>query len=123
MHEPFFMTQTEVRTRLQLRRRMLLQRYREELERVEEELASRDVELVERATEEWDAMVLSRLGDFDMRSIAALTDAIARVDAGVYGQCLVCGEAIAAARLEAVPETTTCLACAAAREQPLARTA
>ena len=90
---------------------------------MEEELASRDIELVERATEEWDATVLSKLGDVDMHAIIAVTEAIARVDAGTYGDCLGCGEAIGPARLEALPEAPTCIDCAARREQRLSRTA
>lgn len=62
-----------IRTCLVQRRRLLLNRYRSELERVEEELAARDIESVERATEEWDARVLSSLGDADIRSIVAVT--------------------------------------------------
>lgn len=102
---------------------MLLQRYRAELERVEEELAARDTEMVERAAEEWDALVLSRLGDCDMRSIAAVSDAMARIDAGTYGRCLDCNEMIARARLEAVPETSRCLDCSTENRQPAARSA
>lgn len=117
------MSNLEVRAHLLQRRRALLQRYREELERVEEELASRDIETVERATEEWDAGVLSRLGDVDMRSIVALTEAIARVDAGTYGHCVQCDQPIGPARLRALPEATTCISCASAAELPFARTA
>lgn len=117
------MSFNEIRARLLHRRRALLQRYREELERAEEELASRDIEIVERSSEEWDATVLSKLGDVDMRAIVAVTEAIARVDAGTYGNCLACGEAIGAARLEALPEAPTCIDCAAAREQPIVRSA
>ena len=117
------MTNIEVRARLTVRRRALLQRYREELERVEEELAARDVEIVERSAEEWDAVVLSKLGDVDMRSIVAVTEAIARVDNGTYGQCMICGDRIGAARLEALPEATKCIECAASREPLLSRTA
>jgi DnaK suppressor protein len=115
-------TQT-MRTKLLQHRRSLLQRYRAELERVEEELAARDIETVERATEEWDATVLSRLGDSDLRDIVAVTEAIARIDAGTYGTCTSCDGTIGRARLEARPEAATCIACASAAEQPFARTA
>ncbi len=116
-------TTPAIRARLLQRRRDLLQRYRAELERVEEELASRDIEVVERSTEEWDATVLSKLGDTDMRSIVAVTEAIKRLDAGAYGACLVCGESISKARLDALPEATTCIDCAKRAEHPIARTA
>jgi DnaK suppressor protein len=50
-------------------------------------------------------------------SLAALREeidtALARLDAGTYGTCEVCGEAIAPARLEALPWTASCVRCAA----------
>ena len=39
--------------------------------------------------------------------------AIARVEAGTYGVCEVCGAGIGAARLEALPAARTCIRCAA----------
>jgi len=36
---------------------------------------------------------------------------IARMDAGLYGRCEICGESIPAERLEAYPAATTCVAC------------
>jgi DnaK suppressor protein len=37
--------------------------------------------------------------------------AIERLDAGDYGVCVECGEAIAPARLRVMPEVTTCVRC------------
>jgi DnaK suppressor protein len=37
--------------------------------------------------------------------------AIERLDAGEYGVCVECGEAIAPARLRVMPEVTTCVRC------------
>lgn len=37
--------------------------------------------------------------------------ALERVDAGEYGLCVECGEGIAPARLQALPEVTTCVRC------------
>ncbi|WP_292860255.1 TraR/DksA C4-type zinc finger protein [Microbacterium sp.] len=39
--------------------------------------------------------------------------ALARIAAGTYGVCVVCGAGIPAGRLEARPFATTCVACAA----------
>jgi DnaK suppressor protein len=39
--------------------------------------------------------------------------ALARIDAGSYGQCDVCGGDIAPARLAALPTATRCITCAA----------
>ena len=42
-------------------------------------------------------------------------DALERLDAGTYGTCTNCGKPIPAARLDALPYTTLCVACAARR--------
>jgi RNA polymerase-binding transcription factor DksA len=42
--------------------------------------------------------------------LAAIDAALARVDAGSYGRCIVCGAAIADGRLLARPFAATCLA-------------
>jgi RNA polymerase-binding transcription factor DksA len=47
-------------------------------------------------------------------AIDDLTAALARLDAGTYGTCAGCGNAISAARLEALPATRNCISCAAA---------
>ena len=41
--------------------------------------------------------------------IAELRTALARIDAGTYGICAVCGDAIPEARLEVRPAATTCV--------------
>ena len=41
--------------------------------------------------------------------IAEIDEALARLDAGTYGTCSVCGEAIPEERLAAVPYATLCL--------------
>ncbi|WP_114968132.1 TraR/DksA family transcriptional regulator [Rhodoferax ferrireducens] len=37
--------------------------------------------------------------------------ALARIEAGTYGQCIACGVEIPAARLHAAPEAPRCIAC------------
>lgn len=46
--------------------------------------------------------------------LAALDDAIERIDAGTDGACIRCGGPIRSERLAAVPEATHCIDCAAA---------
>jgi RNA polymerase-binding transcription factor DksA len=43
-------------------------------------------------------------------------EALRRMDAGTYGKCEGCGQAIAKARLEAIPYTRFCVKCAAAND-------
>ena len=40
-------------------------------------------------------------------------EALARVEAGTYGTCRVCGQPIGRERLEAIPGATTCITCQA----------
>lgn len=47
------------------------------------------------------------LEDLEIR-YRAVKEALARIDAGTYGTCVVGGEAIAAERLEADPAASTC---------------
>ncbi len=42
---------------------------------------------------------------------AASERALARFEAGTYGQCARCGGAIAPERLEAIPDAETCVSC------------
>jgi RNA polymerase-binding transcription factor DksA len=49
------------------------------------------------------------------RELDALERAGARLEKGTYGVCERCGQAIAPERLEALPATTTCIACATRR--------
>lgn len=53
----------------------------------------------------------------EMDELRQLDLALARVIGGDYGQCAACGEAIAAARLQAEPAATMCIACQTRAEQ------
>jgi DnaK suppressor protein len=74
-----------------------------------------------------------RIGDGTTEAISRLTDigvgrsletglarterALAKLDDGTYGLCDACGEPIAPARLEALPDSVLCVACAAAERR------
>jgi DnaK suppressor protein len=51
------------------------------------------------------------------RRLADLDRATARLSAGVYGRCELCGELISVERLAARPTTTTCVHCATTRSR------
>ncbi len=57
--------------------------------------------------------VLEGLGTSGQEEIRRIQAALERVREGNYGYCLKCGEEIAAARLEVVPEAPLCGVCAA----------
>jgi len=48
-------------------------------------------------------------------TLSDIDDALAKIDAGAYGVCEQCSEAIGDARLEAMPAARLCIACASAR--------
>lgn len=69
----------------------------------------------EGATIAFEREQVTALLDRARSSRAAIGLALARLDDGRYEVCERCGGPIAPARLEARPEATTCIACAAAR--------
>jgi RNA polymerase-binding protein DksA len=67
----------------------------------------------EQALESENDEVLERLGEAEIREIAEIRSALRRIDDGSYGSCARCGGEIGAGRLEVLPVTTVCIACAA----------
>lgn len=59
-----------------------------------------------------DEEVLASLDDEARAEVVGLRAALARLDAGTYGTCTVCGEPIAPARLAALATAVTCVGCA-----------
>ncbi len=74
-----------------------------------------------------------RIGDGTIEAVSRLTDigvggslehtlarterALAKLDEGTHGTCDACGAPIAPARLQAMPDSVLCLACAAAERR------
>lgn len=55
------------------------------------------------------------LGGTLLDTLGEIEDALAKFDAGTYGQCESCGNQIAEARLEAMPAARLCINCASRR--------
>ncbi|MFA5984011.1 MAG: TraR/DksA family transcriptional regulator [Methylococcaceae bacterium] len=66
----------------------------------------------ERATQMENDEVLDQLGNATRTEIEEVKQAIARIDKGDYGLCMVCGEPISAGRLQAIPYVGMCIKCA-----------
>lgn len=56
------------------------------------------------------------LDDHESAELARVDAALKRLEAGTYGRCVACGQAIPRARLLAAPEAARCLACQRAVE-------
>lgn len=61
------------------------------------------------------------VGESLERGLARTERALAKLDDGTYGTCDSCGEPIARARLQAIPDGVLCLACAASEGRGPAR--
>ena len=57
------------------------------------------------------------LGERETAHLAAVEAALARIEAGTYGECTDCGAQITAARLHATPEAARCVHCQERAEQ------
>jgi RNA polymerase-binding protein DksA len=68
-------------------------------------------EAEERGQNERLVQLLDRLDERAKREIEAIDRALTRIETGAYGRCERCGKNITAARLQALPATTTCLSC------------
>lgn len=105
------------RDRLLARRAQLLHRFRYASELADELAEDRSVEVVDRANDQWDAHVLSKLGDAETKQLSAVLAALQRLADGSYGTCVACHEPIEDARLTAVPEAAFCAPCARLRSR------
>lgn len=66
----------------------------------------------ERAVQRQNQEVVDALGNDARDDLVRIDAALQRIAAGTYGTCTTCGEAIAAARLEAYPFAARCIDCA-----------
>lgn len=76
----------------------------------------RETEWEERAQEERAVQLLAQFDDREKHEIAEIDAALRRLAEDTYGTCEGCGEPIAEARLQALPATRFCMACARAQE-------
>jgi len=84
------------------------------LHQIDEELDSHNSkDWEELATEREEDEVLEGMGLSGQAEIRMIKAALARMDAGEYGDCVDCGEVITSERLDVLPYTPFCRACAA----------
>jgi len=79
-------------------------------ERVSANFAEQSVEMENQQL----VMSLDADGKQELRDINA---ALARIEAGTYGECTHCGQQVAEARLQALPHTALCIDCAKSQEE------
>lgn len=70
----------------------------------------------EQAVEVQDDAALERQAALVAQEIGSINRALARIENGTYGRCVLCEEEIAPARLQARPEASLCIDCARKEE-------
>jgi len=94
-----------------------LQELEKRLQQIDKELDSHDAkDWEEMATEREEDEVLEGMGLSGQAEIRMIKAALGRIDAGEYGECVECGEDILSARLDVLPYTPFCPACASKHE-------
>ena len=88
-------------------------RWRENVEAGHADVIDRKELAADQARAETDAGEADR----DFAELQAVRAALERIAEGRFGDCVDCGEPIAAARLEALPSAARCAACQQRREQ------
>ena len=76
----------------------------------------------EGATIAFERAQAAALRDHAMRRRESIRQALEELDTGSYGTCSVCGDPIGDERLEALPDTDRCVACAGGRLSAEGRT-
>jgi RNA polymerase-binding transcription factor DksA len=71
--------------------------------------AAGDQHIADHASDLVDLELDQSLGENADNVVAEIDEALARLDAGTYGTCAICGDAIPEERLDAVPYATLCL--------------
>lgn len=100
---------TAIRAELEEQLRILVAR----AEKIDDDLSEPgDEDWEERATESEGDEVLESVGNLALKEIAQIKHAMHQIDEGTYGKCTKCGTTIPKARLEAIPYSITCTACA-----------
>ena len=70
-----------------------------------------DNHLAEGATLTLEQEIDDTLEENSEHLLAEIDDALARIEAGTYGDCVKCGNPIAPERLEAIPHAALCIDC------------
>jgi len=100
------------RSRLLARRTEIAERARRTAAELRREHEPLSADFGEQAVQRENDEVLQNLDDAARSELQRINRALARIERGEYLRCVACGAPITASRLEAVPDTDGCIACA-----------
>jgi DnaK suppressor protein len=108
-----------LRERLEKQRQEILDMYKHDVRAGQESADDGTEDIVDRANNAYNRELMFSLSDSERQMVLQIEAALARMDAGAYGRCANCGNAIALRRLEAVPYARFCIDCQELAEKGL----
>jgi DnaK suppressor protein len=108
-----------LRERLEKQRQEILDMYRQDVRAGQESADDGTEDIVDRANNAYNRELMFSLSDSERQMVLQIEAALARMEAGTYGRCANCGNAIAIRRLEAVPYARFCIDCQEQAEKGL----
>ena len=106
----------QFRKLLEGRKRDILEESERTVDTMNSESEEAYADPTDRAALESDRNFLLRMRDRERKLLTKISEAVARIDDGSYGNCEECGGDIGIERLKARPVTTLCIACKSAQE-------
>jgi len=103
------------------RRKGLVRALRSDQEEQRKGESDGPLDLADTATELWNQEFNYSLSEKERAELAAVDDALARIEDGSFGDCEECGEQIGDARLKAIPWAPLCISCQEEKEALAAR--
>lgn len=101
-----------IREKLLERRDTLIRRMQEIAEEQQHANGPLSQDFAEQATERENEDVLDALGEAGRLELSQINRTLNRIDDGAYGICASCGEPIAEARMNILPNSEYCVTCA-----------
>jgi DnaK suppressor protein len=107
------------REKLEKKRHDILDQYARDLRSGQEASDDNTDDLVDRANNAISRELMFSLSDGERQLLLQVEEALARMESGVYGRCVHCGQPIAAPRLDALPWAKYCIDCQELQEKGL----
>jgi len=105
--------------RLQQQKRDILDMYKRDLRTGQEASDDGTEDIVDRANNSYSRELMFSLSDSERQLLLQIEGALKRLENGVYGSCVHCGDTIAMPRLQAVPWARYCIDCQELQEKGL----
>jgi DnaK suppressor protein len=112
----------EMRARLQEQRLEIVNMYNQDVRAGQESTDEPTEDIVDRANNSYNRELMFSISDTERLMLLQVEDALNRIEAGTYGRCTNCGNAINPLRLDAVPWARFCIDCQELAEKGLLET-